>query len=449
MKYSWILFFSLLIHFNLTAEALLIPPLLEGPDIELTMQKGQLELPGGSSPSFGYNGDYLGPTLRFTRGQSADVKVLNKLGEETTLHWHGMHIPAEFDGGPHQVISKGDLWNPRFLINQNAATLWYHPHLMGSTAEHVYKGLAGMVIIEDEFSKSLPIPQIYGIDDIPLILQDRRLNRGGKFEYAPGMHDIMNGYTGNVLLVNGQIEPDFKIEGGLIRFRILNGSNSSLMRIRFDDGRNFRVIASDGGFLPESVEMNELIMSPGERFEILVDFSKAGGSQILADLYGSSSFKALQISSEGKKAAAFNPGSTNRPFSIKGESNAKTKRQFLMETRGMRGFSINGRTMDMKRIDFAALRGETEIWTVKNVRQGMMNVVHSFHVHDVQFRILDINGTPPPPHLSGPKDTVLLMPGDTVRIALVFEDYQGIYMYHCHFLEHEDNGMMGQFEVVP
>ncbi len=429
-------------------EKLYVPPLLEGRSALLVMEKGTLKLPAGRSESYGYNGDYLGPTLHFNKGDQADVRVLNRLNEDSTLHWHGMHIPAEFDGGPHQIIPAGAEWNPRFEIRQDAATLWYHPHLMGKTGEQVYKGLAGMIIIDDDFSQSLSIPREYGVNDIPLILQDRRILRNGKIVYAPGMHDVMTGYTGNILLTNGQVSPDLRVSGGTVRFRVLNGSNSTLMRIRMEGGGSFRVIASDGGFLPESVEMNELILSPGERYEILADFSKAGTYTILTDLYGSETFRALTVHSDGKGGVPLPAAdAADRPARGIGGP-AVVEREFRMETRGMGGFSINGKRMDMNRIDFSPRQGVAEVWTVLNVPAGMMNIFHSFHVHDVQFVIESINGSPPPPHLAGPKDTVLIYPGESIRIILKFEDYTGIYMYHCHFLEHEDNGMMGQFEVV-
>lgn len=440
--------FLLFLGFGLYAAPLFIPELKEGKDARLTIQKGELTLNGIKSDTFGYNGDYLGPTLRFDVGDNADIHILNSIGESTTLHWHGMHIPAEFDGGPHQIIQKDELWNPVFQIRQAASTLWYHPHLMGKTAEHVYKGLAGMIIIEDEFSKALNIPSDYGTNDIPLILQDRRIDKDGSFTYSPSMPDIMHGYNGNILLVNGQISPQLNIDGGIIRFRILNGSNSSVMRVRYDDNRSFRVIASDGGFLPKAVEMTELILSPGERFEILTDFSKTGKSELICDVYGITSYTALSIESKGNKQDSMENIDTDRPYFVRGENHIEKRREFRMETRGMRGFSINGKTMDIDRIDFKTTQGEAELWTVRNIGMGMMRVLHSFHVHDVQFRIIDINGEAPPPHLAGPKDTVLLMPGDAVRFVLNFQDYEGVYMYHCHFLEHEDNGMMGQFEVI-
>jgi len=427
--------------------ALPVPPLLEGEKLTLVMQEGTLALPMGTSKTMGFNGNYLGPTIRVSNGDLVDIEVQNTLKEDSTVHWHGLHVPAEYDGGPHQVVEAGSTWNPVFQIDQKAATLWYHPHLMGKTAEHVYNGMAGLFYIEDDYSKNLSIPKEYGVDDFPLVLQDRRLDRNGKFSYKPGMRDVMAGYIGNIILVNGAYEPYLDLKKGTYRFRVINGSNSSIFRVRFSDERKFTVIASDGGFLPESVEIPEFIISPGERYEILVDFTTPGNISLMTDIYGGDSFKSMDfniLKEEGKFYP--HPGSFNYTPVVYNEP-ANIKRNFRMETRGMSRFTINGKSMDINRIDFSLEKNSTEIWTIENVGMGMMNIAHSFHVHDVQFSVISVNGREPGPLYSGPKDTVLVMPGDKIVIALRFKDYTGIYMYHCHFLEHEDSGMMGQFLI--
>ncbi|MDC7239878.1 MAG: multicopper oxidase domain-containing protein [Spirochaetales bacterium] len=426
-----------------------IPPLLEGKSLELTIQEGVLTLPEGISETLGFNGDYLGPTLRFSRGDKFNVDVINTLDEDTTVHWHGMHLPAEADGGPRQIINAGSRWQPRFTVDQQAATLWYHPHLMGKTAEHVYRGLAGLIYIEDSYSKSLDIPSEYGVNDIPLVIQDRRIRRDGSFIFNPGMHDVMQGYIGNTLLVNGASDAELKVPGGTYRLRVLNGSNSSIYRIRFSDGRPFTVIALDGGFLPDSHRMEQLILTSGERYEILVDFKPDEEVEVITDIYNSESYTALKIETTSEEAFYTDHPEQFRPYEISMADRPDGTRRFVMESRGMSGFMINGKTMSLRRIDERVQIDTTEVWVVENPATGMMmRLPHSFHVHDVQFLIRSINGEPPPPWLSGPKDTILLFPGDVYELILRFEDYEGIYMYHCHFLEHEDSGMMGQFEVV-
>lgn len=442
-------------------QLLFIPPILEGTllndtiEFSLQVQEGEKEfIPGSKTKTFGYNGSYLGPTIRVRNEQKVSIFIQNNLNEDTTLHWHGAHVPAEMDGGPFQVIRESTTWNPQFTIKQQASTLWYHPHLMGKTAEQVYKGLAGLFIIEDEISDSLPIPHEYGVNDIPLIFQDRKFNNNGTFSYRPNMPDIQHGYFGNVMLVNGSIEPEFIVTETIIRFRILNGSNSTVMRYSFESGIKFYQIATDGGFLEKPVPLTEVILSPGERVEILVDFSQiqtGGGESILAETNGGDVFKTVQFSFDNEMVDSVY---TIPDFLVKitpPEAESITgSRQFVMST-GMGGnLTINGKQMDMNRIDEKVPLGSTEIWEILNTGMGgmMMNVPHSMHIHDVQFLIIDINGIKPPENLRGWKDTVLLWPGDKVRLVASFMDYTGKYMYHCHLLEHEDQGMMGVFEVV-
>lgn len=424
-----------------------IPPVISSRQIELEMREGRLELPFGTSETLGFNGDYLGPTIRIQKGDKADITVVNNLNEPTTVHWHGLHVPAEYDGGPHQIIKVGETWSPEITIRQNAATLWYHPHLMGKTAEHVYRGLAGMFIIDDEYSDSLDIPRDYGVNDIPLILQDRDIDDNGSFSYKPTRPDIMHGYIGNATLINGAYEPVLNLNRGSYRFRILNGSNSSIYRISFSDAHSFTVIASDGGFLPETVITDRLIISPGERYEILTDFSVETEIKVILEIYGSQPHEAMSISVSNDEGVFFpHPKRLvyNHPDYESGELKQRT---FNMETRGMGLFTINGRQMDMDVMNFSLKQDSEEIWTVKNIGMGMMNIPHSFHVHDTQFTVLSFNGAPPPPLYRGPKDTILLMAGDEAVIGVSFRDYTGMYMYHCHLLEHEDAGMMGQFMI--
>jgi FtsP/CotA-like multicopper oxidase with cupredoxin domain len=458
--------------FIATAEAtgftspLPIPPFLENQDksgttarYAMNVQRGSVEFfPGRPTPTMGYNGSFLGPTIRVRDGQRFSIKVSNRLDQTTTLHWHGMHLPARWDGGPRQPIPAGSVWKPDFTIRQQAATLWYHPHAMGLTGEQVYNGLAGLVYVEDEVSDRLDIPRTYGVDDIPLVIQDRRFFENGRFAYVQSMHDIMNGVIGNYLLVNGAMQPLLNVPGGMVRLRLLNGSNSSIYRIGFGDGRTFQVIASDGGFLEAPVPMNSIVLSAGERAEVLVDFSAAGDTSLQVDQMKGGSFEAMRFMVKGRGIVR-NVPSRLRALDRIPESEASGIRKFVMETMAMGGgrmgmgmmgrrLTINGRKMDINRIDEQVRLGATEIWEITNRSAMMMNMPHSMHLHDVQFQVLSRDGSPPPPHERGRKDTVLIMPGETVRVISRFHDYTGIYMYHCHLLEHEDDGMMGQFEVV-
>ena len=184
-------------------------------------------LPDLSTPTLGINDAYLGPTIRARAGDRVTLRVKNNMAEPTALHWHGLHVPARFDGGPHQVIEPGKLWEPSFDIKQKASLCWYHSHMLEQTGEQVLRGLAGLFLIEDDESLALRLPSDYGIDDIPLIIQDRRFNADGSFEYMSNMGDAEVGYQGNVILVNGTVAPHLELRRQRTRLRILNGSNAA------------------------------------------------------------------------------------------------------------------------------------------------------------------------------------------------------------------------------
>ena len=443
-----------------------IPPLLEVPMIggvktyQIDIDKGEMSFfPGYTTPTLGYNGPYLGPTIKVRNGEKVNIKVNNNLGQRTSVHWHGLHVPAQWDGGPRQEIKAGNTWNPGFTINQPAATLWYHPHAMGLTGEHAYMGLAGLFVIEDEISDNLVIPKSYGVDDFPIVLQDRRFFDDGRFAYAQNMMDVMHGVIGNYLLVNGSLWPNLDVPKGLVRLRVLNGSNSSIYRVSFSDSRPFYQIATDGGFQENPIQLQELTLSAGERSEILVDFGNDESGKknsLLVDQLPGNKFEAMQFTVQSEQQRPFKVPEKLTAIEWLKEEDAVKTRTFRMETmsRGMgmmrRGgrLTINGRNMDLNHINEKVKLGTTEIWEIENRSAMMMQLPHSMHLHDVQFQILDRNGRKPDPRERGRKDTVLVAPGEQVRIISRFDDYTGVYMYHCHLLEHEDNGMMGQFEVV-
>ncbi|MFJ8532989.1 multicopper oxidase family protein [Streptomyces sp. NPDC093591] len=441
--------------------ALAIPPLAESSVdkdgtrvFDLRMRAGETEFEAGlKTPTWGFNGSYLGPTLRAARGEKVRVRIANGLEEASGVHWHGMHLPARMDGGPHQMIAAGDTWTPHWTVNQPAATLWYHPHPHGATERHVRKGLAGMFILDDERSTKLALPKRYGVDDLPVIVQDVRFD-GAKLD---GDRRIMRnvGFLGDRTMVNGTLRPHREVGDELIRLRLLNASTARTYAFGFPDDRAFSLIATDGGLLERPESMDRVQLSPGERAEIVVGM-RAGERVMLRsfpqDDYGDSwqrrfgggddSFDVLEL----RAARELRP-SPGIPTAL-GDSetpdgtDAVRARHFDLKRSG-----INGRSMDMGRVDETVTRGTTEVWTVRN-SNGMP---HNFHVHDVQFRVLEVNGEAPPPALRGPKDTVFLPNGTTMKLALRFTgpaDPDTPYMYHCHLLYHEDEGMMGQFVVM-
>ena len=255
---------------------LLIPDQLFGTVVDgrrqfdLTVAEGSREfLPGKKTPTAGINGPFLGPTLRLRRGEDVDLIVQNNLDEMTTMHWHGMHVPARMDGTPHQKIEPGESWTASFQVDQQAAPLWYHPHPHGNTGRHVYRGVTGLMWIDDDNSDVLDLPKTYGVDDIPLVIQDRLFDDDGAFRFALNQGAVY----GNTMLINGTWSPFLQVESRRVRFRLLNGSNARIYYIGVDDNRVFHQIATDGGFLETPLQTNRVILAPGERAEILVDFS--------------------------------------------------------------------------------------------------------------------------------------------------------------------------------
>ena len=443
-----------------------IPDLLTGTEIDgkqvydLTLQKGSMTyVSGKQTATWAYNGDILGPTLLVYKGDEVVINVTNRLGEPTTTHWHGIHLPAVMDGGPHQRIENGDTWQAQYTIMNEEATFWYHPHLMNKTAEHVYHGLAGLLIVKDPQSE-FDLPDQYGTDDIPLIIQDRIIDADGSLNY-PG---TPSGVKGDQFLVNGAVTPVFDAPAQFVRFRLLNGSNARIYNFGFSDNRQFHQIGTDGGLLEGPVPLTRLRLSTGERAEILVDFSGEENSQVRLVSFSSeldninpfwnsnaldgSDFHIMTIDVE---AATANP-TIALPASLAiinrlQEGQAARTRPFVLEMGFSGPMKINGLSMDMNRIDQTVKLNDTEIWEVIN----NSDLPHPFHVHDIQFLILTRDGSPPAENEAGWKDTVLVMPHETVRIITHFSDYadpENPYMFHCHILEHEDAGMMGQFVVI-
>ena len=254
-----------------------IPQLIEarnGEPVTLSLQKTQHRFgPGPAVPSRGISSSYLGPVVRVRSGDTIPFRVENHLDEETTLHWHGLLVPSQVDGGPHNTIKPGAVWSPEITIKQPAATTWFHPHPHGNTARQVYLGLAGMMIVSDGADRDRGLPATYGVDDLPIVLQDKRFGRNGELVYEPDMMDMMHGFQGDTLLVNGTIAPVANVPAGFVRLRLLNAANARNFDLRFADRRPFFVVAGDGGLLAEPVEVRNLVIAPAERYEVLVDFS--------------------------------------------------------------------------------------------------------------------------------------------------------------------------------
>ncbi len=448
---------------------------------DLLMANGTTEfLPGLQTPSAGYNGTFLGPTLYIKKGDQVALNVTNMLGENTTTHWHGLHVPANMDGGPHQMITHNSTWTAEFTMLNQASTFWYHPHHKpdfwrddDGTGGQVYRGLAGMMIVEDEITDALDIPKTYGVDDIPLIIQDRAFNPDGTFREFLNLPALVV-RTGDTMLVNGALTPTHNTHAQLIRFRILNASNGRSYYLGFSDNRNFYQIGSDGGLLSAPIMVNRVRISTAERIEIVVDFSDDLNNSVdlmsyaselvnifptypppLRDAMDTTDYRIMSFSvgSASENPVMSLPSTlTDIPLYDPNDAiNGSNPRSFEI-VNGSPLATINGASMDINVINETIQLGNLEVWEIINTS----GVAHPFHVHGAPFQVLSRSNGPVPENERGWKDVVLVparSPGQNGRVTIIkpfldFADDVNPYMYHCHILEHEDRGMMGQYVVV-
>lgn len=459
-----------------------IPDTLSGTTFNLTMQDTFMQLvnAGNQTITAGINGPIWGPTLFINKGDTVHMNVYNNLNDSTTLHWHGMHLPAVMDGGPHQVIPPGTVWQPYWKVTNNAATYWYHPHLHEMTMDQITKGLGGFIIVRDSVESALPLPRTYGVDDIPLALTDRDINSSNQFDMVP---------YGDSMLVNGTLRPQFGIPSQVVRFRILNGAIERSYNLGFSDNRSFYVITSDGGLLDAPVSVTRYLLHAGERIEILVNCVGQSGTTVDLKAYNSTLSNFIAggenftggpfVNYLGKKdftivhftigAQAPNP-ITSIPTALTtnvllNTSSANVTRYLTISDSagvtsppilGPNAFILNHRLFQLNYIDYQVPLNNTEIWQITS--SSLFG--HPFHIHDVQFNIISVNGVAPTAAQAGWKDVVFIPgasggPGggtpSVVKFIAKFEDYADAlhpFMYHCHISLHEDEGMMGQFVVT-
>lgn len=456
---------------------ILIPPTINGTNIDLTLMNGTYQFYNGiNTTTMGVNGDVLGPTIILNKGEFVNFSVNNQIGETTTIHWHGMHVAPENDGGPHTTIAPNTIWEPSFTILDRAGTYWYHPHLHEKTNEHVSKGIAGIIIVNDTEEAALMLPRTYGVDDFPLVVQTKDFDANNEI--------VVPSNSDDVIMANATIDASLIVPAQVVRFRLLNGSSMRVFNFGLSGNQTFFQIASDGGLLSSSNAITRLQLSPGERAEILVEFSgmqgqtvflKSYASEMPNGIYGSTNpgigpgltltdyypnllngtdFNIMQFEIVTPTANAI----TSIPVSLAtltpiSETSSNLTRNFIMTPVSMGpnqlngDFVINGDSFNMNVINYEIPLGNTEIWSITN----QSAIAHPFHIHDVQFFVLDRNGNLPPLSERGLKDVILVKPMETVRFITKFEDFSSDtvpYMYHCHMLFHEDRGMMGQFLVL-
>ncbi|PHP64768.1 biphenyl 2,3-dioxygenase [Zhengella mangrovi] len=459
-----------------------MPPLLDTTGtgrLDLTAMAGETSFGGGApSYTFGYNQAYLGPTIRMRNGPLA-ARVQNALDYPVTVHWHGLIVPGEHDGGPHSPIRPGGLWSPDMEIGQQAGTPFYHTHVHGQTAAQVYRGLAGVIHVDDGRDDDRGLPSAYGVDDLTLVLQDRRFDERGRMIYGASMMDVMHGFTGDTMLVNGQVYGVASVPRSIVRLRLVNGSNARIYTLFANDGRPLHLAATDGGYLSEPLALDTLRLGPGERAELLVDFTSGKPMTLMSqedpnqgpggmmgqigDMIGSlvsRSFPVLPLMVDETMPARITalPQHLADPLPDLSGPVARTRRFSLDMGMGgmmgrmmggggmMGGMAINGRSFAMNRIDLEVKRGTVERWRVSS---SMLS--HPFHVHGASYRVVSENGAAPRPESRGWKDTVVVPMGGETELLVRFTQPAGAdapYMFHCHILEHEDAGMMGQFTVA-
>ncbi|GAA3253964.1 multicopper oxidase family protein [Dactylosporangium siamense] len=429
-----------------------IPPLAESTVdadgtrvFDLTAGPGDSDLGhGASTRTWGYNGAYLGPTLRAQKSQKVKVNVHNRLNEPTTVHWHGMHLPAKVDGGPHHPIPVGGDYQAAWTVDQPAATLWYHPHPSDLTERQVYRGLAGMFLIDENEENEEDLPHEYGVDDIPVIVQDKNFDGGQLSMSDRFLSDV--GILGDEILVNGTPGPFLDVRTSLVRLRLLNASTARVYDFTMSDGRPMQLVGTDGGLLEAPYATSSVRLSVGERAEVVVALRPGERVELrtaptgLGRFQGGrDAFDVLQLRAGGQITQKTLPPTLTSIEKLD-PSQAAQRRTFTFQ-----GREINDDRMDMDRVDAVVVKDTVEVWSVANGH----GTPHSFHIHDVQFQVLSVDGRKP--EFRSWKDTLFLEPRKRYEIIARFADYADpttAYMFHCHVLRHEDEGMMGQFVVV-
>jgi FtsP/CotA-like multicopper oxidase with cupredoxin domain len=434
----------------------------------LRVQRGTTQFRSGvDTPTLGYNGALLGPALRLRAGEKTAIRVRNDLEVATTVHWHGLFVPADVDGGPHQSIAPGAEWNAFFKVENAASTCWFHPHPHGATGLQVVSGLAGLLIVDDPALAPSTLPDTWGVDDLALVLQDKRFTASGRIDYAlTADEQQLTGYLGDHLLVNGTLGPVWQAPRQWVRLRLLNGCNARTLTLRLGNSVSLLQVANEAGLLAAPGTRLSVTLAPGERAEVLANFASMAVGQEMP-LYvgtatsgtgmgmgmGQSSVSSEVVAMTIRIALPAQPGAMVLPPatlpaapSVLASAGA-TVRSFNLQG-GMMGspFTINGRAFDMNRIDFAAPADTVEVWRFVNAT-GM---AHPMHVHGVRMSMLSRGGNAPAAYEQGIRDTFVVEAMQTVAVAVqtAAQASRVPLMFHCHILEHEDTGMMGQFVTV-
>ena len=479
--------------------------LLEGQKTAVYTYHAEL-IKGESSSLQEIPNSYLGPIIRVKPQQKIRVRFNNELPEESIIHWHGLHVAHEMDGHPMHVIKRGEQYIYEFIVDNRPGTYWFHPHPHGQTGPQVYNGLAGLFIVEED-RNDMPAVEY----EVPLVIQDRRFDTSNQLVYLENnMMDRMIGFLGNEIIINGQSNTSMTVNKGTYRFRVLNGSNSRIYKLAWSDGADLTIIGKDGGLLSKPMDKPYMMLAPGERIDVWRDFSseeigqqislnslafdngasmgmmggrgsRGGGGMMgsrgmmgdesnLTDLYIDNGepltlYNFIVSDQQGEVLSLPSAFEPIDQIDMSEVVNRDAPRQFDFHFQRME-WLINGKTFEMTEVaDWEKVKlNTTEVWEFVNSGSGggmmsnMMKMPHPVHIHGLQFQIIDRDVSQVSPSVwnsmkdgfidEGWQDTFLLLPDMRVTVAMKFEDFTGIFIYHCHNLEHEDMGMMRNYEVI-
>jgi len=469
-----------------------------GPDVELTLTAAPDDvsvLPGTPTRVWRFTGQliagpadtlqslpgsYLGPVIRLRRGQKVRIRFRNRLSEDSIVHWHGLDVPEAADGHPRLAIGPGREYVYDFDVTNRAGTYWYHAHPHMRTGAQVYQGLAGLMLVRDPEEEALALPS--GDAELVWVLQDRRLDARNQLVFhGGGMMEMMNGFLGDRVFVNGRPQPTMDVDAAWHRVRVLNGSNARIYKLAWSRDLPMILIGGDGGLLERPVRQPSLTLAPGQRADLLLDLTglpagsdvhldsqpfaeaEAGIVGMMGMMGGGSSvrngapLRVMTLRTRARGGPAFRIPDRLSTFdaSWSALTDAPIRRVPLSFQRMQ--WLMAGRTFAMDDVapEEMVRTGSTHLWEFVNLPNGMgMQAAHPIHLHGRQFRVVGRTGGRATSTLrdgvadEGWRDTVLVLPGETVRVQVTFTQHPGVYLYHCHVLEHEDMGMMRNFRVT-
>ncbi|MEU6127046.1 multicopper oxidase domain-containing protein [Streptomyces sp. NPDC047123] len=413
---------------------------------DVTMRPVRKEiLPGVQTDLLTYNGNFPGATIKARSGRTVVVRQRNELNVATSVHLHGASVTQANDGDPMDTLAPGGERLYTYPNKQPHASLWYHDHAHHVESENVYRGLHGSYLLTDGIEDNLPLPK--GQYDVEIGIRDAHFDSAGQLVY------LMNDPQRTTLLVNGVPYPYFQVAARKYRLRFVNTATQRFLDLRLTDGSDIVQIGSDGGLLPRPHTTKSIPLTPGERIDAVIDFSRyAVGDQVVLEntviVNGTPEQIGMVMRFDVVRTAEDTssiPSVLRTLPPLPQPTNERAIEMRMDEGAGAQGKGyMDGKPYDPARVDSTIRFGASEIWSVTNTNTKMP---HNFHMHLVQFRVLERGGKPPAPGESGLKDTVKVAAGETVKLQATFDSYRGTYLYHCHMLDHSAMGMMATMKI--